>query len=365
MGKGRVYAAAPWPKSGAQMRWIIGIFKWLGLLLVVLAVSGAIYQFAGTQLDAKIAPPKSDMVSADGHSYYVHCEGSGPTTFVMDAGLGGWSVFWWRFQAPLSAIGRACVLDRQGQGWSDAANVKHDGIAAADELNAIIKAAGIPTPFVYVGHSLGANFAQIYYGKYPQNISALVLIEPGVPKDMMEDFKGTREQAMALPDCSLGCTAALIAGYLGVGRLTTLIAPGKHFPGALKEQYHHGLARSTNLMNTIAYLGVIAKTAYQTQDVASFGNTPVLVFASSSPLGGDVPVPDDLKAPGAREAWQARQHAYFASLAAKSSRGSGPLIVANSTHVTMVLEEGPVTYIVAEITKLAAGLGNPAAPAPS
>jgi pimeloyl-ACP methyl ester carboxylesterase len=345
------------------MRWIIAIFKWLGIVLVVAAASGAVYQFVGTQLDAKIAPPKSDMVSLDGHSYYVHCEGEGPNTFVMDAGLGAWSVFWWRFQAPLSAIGRACVLDRQGEGWSDAANVKHDGIAAADELDAIVKAAGIPTPFVYVGHSLGANFAQIYYGKYPHNVSALVLIEPGVPKDMMEDFKGTREQAMALADCPWSCTTALVAGYLGLGRLVSLTAPGKSFPAALKEQYRHGLARPTHFMNALAYLGVVAKTAYQTQDVLSFGDTPVLVLASENPLQ-DAPPEESLKAPGAMEAWRASQRAYFASLAAKSTHGAGPVIVANSTHRTIVLAEGPVNDVVAQITKLTSRVVAPAAPAP-
>lgn len=190
-------------------------------------------------------------------------------------------MFWWRLQSLLAKAGCACVFDRPGEGWSESARSGHDGRAAADQLAAIVASAKIPTPFVYIGHSLGANFAQIYYASHPGDIAGLVLLEPGDPKDLLEDFHGTCAEATAAPDCNWKCHIAGAAGYLGVTRLTANLAPGKHFPGTMKAQYRAGLARPSHWMNMMAYMAALPKTAYENLDVSNFGATPVLVFSSS------------------------------------------------------------------------------------
>jgi pimeloyl-ACP methyl ester carboxylesterase len=332
------------------MRLVGKIFKWLAMAIVVLVVAGAIYQQVGRVMDAKLAPPRNEMIAVGGRTIHVACIGTGNQTFVLDSGLGGWSVMWWRLQPLLAKTGRACVFDRPGEGWSDSARYAHDGLAAADQLAAIVAAARIPTPFIYVGHSLGANFAQIYYARHPADIAGLVLLEPGDPKDLLEDFHGTRAEAMAAPDCDWKCYVAVATGYLGVPRLVANSTPGRHFPGSMKAQYRVGLARPSHWINFMAYFAALPKTAYETMDVRSFGDTPVLVFSTS-----------ELREPEGKEtiedvkAWRGGYLAYLRSLAAKSSRGEGPIEVPNSNHAYMALEEPQAAFVAHTIIEFMGG----------
>ena len=167
------------------MRLTVRILKWLGLGLLALLAAGAIYQQIGLLLDAREAPPSREMIRVGDRSVHLDCTGAGPRTFVLDAGLGAWSFEWFRLQPLLAKMGRVCAFDRAGLGWSDGSGAGHDGAAAADELSALVVAAKIPRPFFYVGHSLGANFAEIYYARHPADIAGLVLFEPGDPKDLL------------------------------------------------------------------------------------------------------------------------------------------------------------------------------------
>ena len=143
------------------MRLIGRIVKWGALLFLGVLAVGVIYGQVGRIADNRLAPPASEMFTVRGHHVHVVRTGAGPRTFVLDAGLGGWSLFWGPIQPLLSRYGQVYSFDRPGTGWSDPTAAGHDGIAAAEELDAIVQAAHIPTPFAYVGHSLGATFAQI------------------------------------------------------------------------------------------------------------------------------------------------------------------------------------------------------------
>jgi pimeloyl-ACP methyl ester carboxylesterase len=251
---------------------------------------------------------------------------------------------WWRLQPLLASSGRVCAFDRAGLGWSDAVDGGYDGRAAANQLAALVKAAKIPTPFVYIGHSLGANFAMIYFAHHPHDVSALVLIEPGDPKDLLEDFHGTREEAMKAADCDVSCYVAGAATYLGVVRIAALKLGHKTLDERTRSIYQAELARPSNMMTTLSSLNAVPKTAYEDLDIHGFGDTPVLTFASSEPREpeGKETVEDVKK-------WRVRHFAYLASLAAMSTHGKGPIAIRNSTHTSMVMGEPQSAELAQEI----------------
>src|SRR6185436_12936085 len=160
----------------------------------------------------------------------------------------------------------------------------YDGTTAADELHALIAAAHIATPFVYVGHSLGANFAQIYAARYPRDIEALVLIEPGVPADLREDFAGTAADARAMDThCTAICTAGWVIGALGVSRFVVnhVHTGATNFAdhSAEQAQYQASTARTSAAAVTAAYLNALPKIAFEIE--AAHTTVPTLVLASS------------------------------------------------------------------------------------
>jgi pimeloyl-ACP methyl ester carboxylesterase len=334
------------------LRWIGRILKWIGVGLIALVVVGVAFQQIGLLLDAKVAPPAGDMVRVGSRGVHLACRGHGPRTYILDAGAGAGVFEWYRLQPLLAESGQACAFDRAGLGWSDSARGDQDGIAAADQLAAMVKAAGIPTPFVYVGHSLGANFAEIYQARFPRDVAALVLLEPGVPADLLEDFRGSRHDAFAANACDASCYLAGAATMVGLVRLATLSAGTKSLDERTRAIYRASIARPANLMTTIASLNATPKTAYESLDIHSFGSTPVLVFASSAPRE-----PEGRETPSDVKRWQVAQRAYLAGLSAKSSRGGGLVIVPDATHSSMVLGEQQSDFVARTMLAFLARVG--------
>ena len=340
------------------MRRIGKILRGIAFALLALAAAGAIFEAIATAHDAKTVGPPGRMVMVDGHRVHVVAMGNSGPTYVLDSGLSGWSVFWYRMQPLLAAGGRTYAIDRPGMGWSDPAPDASDAIAAADQMARIVDAAQIPKPFIYIGHSLGANFAEVYAAKRPGDVAAIVLFEPGDPHDLIEDFKGTRAQAMQV-STAVPRLLAGVAGRLGLTRLMSMIAPGRSFSGPSNTQYHMGLARPGGLATEMGYLAALPKTAYECMDVTSFGDLPVLAFAST-----ELREPEGKETPADVVKWRAGYLEHLAALVARSSRGRGPVVIPSSNHKSMVLGESQAATAAAAIAAFARdnGLGGPPPP---
>ncbi|MEU4196027.1 alpha/beta hydrolase [Kribbella sp. NPDC026611] len=106
-------------------------------------------------------------------------EGGPPVVFV--SGCGDSSDVWDKVRGLLESLGLQLVTyDRPGTGLSaplpdpSAAQTYLD---AARELHGLLSAAGVPTPRVLVGHSVGAVIAQSYAMNWPDDTAGLVLVD--------------------------------------------------------------------------------------------------------------------------------------------------------------------------------------------
>jgi hypothetical protein len=91
----------------------------LVVVLLVLAVAGAIYQAIATELAERAYPAPGEMVDVRGYSLHINCVGHGSPTVVLDSGLGDFSAAWVRVQRQVSSTTRVCAYDRAGMGWSE------------------------------------------------------------------------------------------------------------------------------------------------------------------------------------------------------------------------------------------------------
>src|ERR1051326_5775402 len=273
------------------MRRFLRALRWPGYFVAIGLFLGAVYQQIGSLFDKRLAPPASEMVDVGGHNIFFRCTGSGQQTYLLDAGAGAWSREYWSLAPKLAQSARVCIFDRPGLGWSDTMPGGHDVAAMADQVFSIVHAAKIQTPFIYVGHSLGANVGEIYQQKHPKEIAALVLLEPGYPKWLLEGaaFRGGRAQALAMPDCDWKCPVTLVAGYLGWPRIVAHLVIGtqSHMRGDVKDRYIAGLGRVHTPVTIVATLSTLPRTAYQIDAIKSFGDTPVITFASARPTEPD------------------------------------------------------------------------------
>jgi len=108
----------------------------------------------------------------------LRCSGSGPQTVLLEAGAIADSSAWFKVQPLLAAHARVCAYDRAGFGFSSEGPMPRDLDADVSDLHALIQRAGLATPLVMVGHSLGSNIVRQYASRYPADVSAMVLLDP-------------------------------------------------------------------------------------------------------------------------------------------------------------------------------------------
>lgn len=164
------------------MRWIMRIILGLVAFAVLLGGAGVAYQVTAAARDQRNYPPPGQLVDIGEHRLHLYCTGSdnGGPTVVMDAGLGGFWLDWSRVQPEVERFARVCTYDRAGMGWSDVGPLPRDARQIVNEWHTLMQKSGIPAPYVLVGHSIGGLHAQLYASQYPDEVAALVLVDPTI-----------------------------------------------------------------------------------------------------------------------------------------------------------------------------------------
>jgi pimeloyl-ACP methyl ester carboxylesterase len=116
-----------------------------------------------------------------GREIHIECFGSGSPTVVFDAGQEGSGADMASLQSEFSKDHLACTYDRAGQGRSDPAPPPRSAADVVADLKALFDAAGVPGPYVLVGHSAGGFFVQLYARTYPEEVAGVVAMNPVPP----------------------------------------------------------------------------------------------------------------------------------------------------------------------------------------
>jgi pimeloyl-ACP methyl ester carboxylesterase len=145
--------------------------------LALLASAGLLYQGLAMRRDARRYPPLGRFVDVHGRKMHLICMGQGQPAVVLDSGLSGSALDWSRVQPVVASFTQACAYDRAGCGWSDPGPRPRTSQQIADDLHALLQAAGIEPPYVLVGHSSGGLNVRVYAHCYPDEVAGLVLVD--------------------------------------------------------------------------------------------------------------------------------------------------------------------------------------------
>ncbi len=192
---------------------------WLGWLLLVIPVlpaAGMIYQWVGALNDRRRFLGLGRLVDVgNGRRVYVSDMGpeAGPgPTVIFESGIAATSQNWLRVQESVAGYARAVSYDRGGLGWSSPCNSERTPSNIARELRTMLQQAGIPGPYVLVGHSFGGLVVQRYAAEYPGEVMGVVLVDPmrveewppvnETQRAMLE--RGTRMAGFGIPVARFG-----------------------------------------------------------------------------------------------------------------------------------------------------------------
>ena len=134
--------------------------RWV--ILVVGLVAGVLVGAAPAGAAVARAPVIDGLFDVGGYRLYLRCTGHGSPTVVMDASLGADSSTWSAVEPLLARYTRVCVYDRAGLGRSDPGPVPRTSQTVVDELMTLLRIAGVPGPYVLVGHSVGGLNMQLF-----------------------------------------------------------------------------------------------------------------------------------------------------------------------------------------------------------
>lgn len=126
----------------------------------------------------RYARPAALVDIGHGRVLDLRCTGHGPRTVLLEAGAHADASTWFRVQPLLARHAHVCAYDRAGYGFSSMGPLPRDLDADVADLHALIHHAGLTTPLLLVGHSLGSNIVRRYADRYPAEVGALVLIDP-------------------------------------------------------------------------------------------------------------------------------------------------------------------------------------------
>jgi pimeloyl-ACP methyl ester carboxylesterase len=233
--------------------------------------------------------PDDRMVNIGTHRLHIYCTGRGRPTVVMDAGFGDASDKLRPIQERITRETRVCTYDRAGYGLSEPGPMPRHGRQVAGELKLLLEKAGIPGPYLLVGHSLGGLNVQAFASQYPRLVAGMVLIEPPplryiLGQQFPELYQRAKQEA---PNMLAMAEQARTASRL----------------------------KEASFLETLAseHEMMLSETAQQLAAVESFGNVPLIVIGAGrpQPAFGD-------QAQAFQQFWIEQSQA----LASKSTRGA-------------------------------------------
>lgn len=259
-------------------------WKWtkrigLGLIgtLALAAVCGTLYQTISTKIDEKRYPPTGKMVDIGGYSLHIDCRGDGGPAVVIDSGLGSYSLDWALVQSNIAKFTTVCSYDRAGYGWSDESPKERTSNNIVEELHTLLQNAGIPAPYILVGHSLGGLNARLYASRYPNEVAGIVLVDAS-----HEDYFD-KIPKFAIPNEQM----TLLMSRIGLLRLFSHIYPSplenllKQFPPNIKQIRMAQIQTTKVAMASLKELSALEKSLSQAKnDGGHLNDIPLIIITA-------------------------------------------------------------------------------------
>ena len=166
--------------------WTTRVLVGLSSLIVVTALTGALYQTVATRKDLAVTPPPGQLVDIGGYRLHLWCTGNGAPAVILDTGLGGSSAGWGFVQPDVARFTRVCSYDRAGMGYSDPGPSPRTARRIASELAKLLDRSGIAGPVVLVGASIAGFNVRVFASDHPERAAGLVLVDASHEADTHE-----------------------------------------------------------------------------------------------------------------------------------------------------------------------------------
>ncbi len=322
--------------------------KMVMVCIFALAGSGALYQYIGTKLDEQKYPPIGRMVNIDGYKLHMIKAGqnnNGPTV-VIEAGAGSNSLGWQLVQPEIAKFVRVITYDRAGHGWSDASPLPRTSENIVKELHAMLHNAGIPAPYILVGHSFGGFTVRLFASMYPDEVAGVILVDALNEKDFQKRPSTLYENSWNY----IERLKKLMKSYFGIARIMSDLeiddihkqlknySPFQAYPVSHQQACFAKMLTNKFVASDIDERSNFVEDAEQLRQAGGLlGDKPLIVITAGKPWPGKEN--DDLNS-----VWPELQ----TDLVTKSSRGK-QIIAEHSDHMVNLEQPEIIVQAVREM----------------
>lgn len=295
-------------------RWLRRIVVGLVAVTTLLVAAGASYQSISAVRDRRSHPMPGQLVDIGGYRMHLLCMGQGSPTVILESGLGDSYLSWHKVQPPVAKFTRVCSYDRAGLGYSDSSPRRRTSRIFAEELHTLLHNAGIPAPYVLVGHSMGGFDVRLYASLYRSEVAGMVLVDSSHPEQQkrfppeLNDMDATWLREQEFMEFTMPFGIPRLLGFCGNDAEVRAVDCNFH-----------------SVLEGVAELKAVSESAAQAATTGRLGDLPLAVL-TEDPDKPQPDLPEDLVKP-ASEAWQNMQE----DLVRLSSRGTH-VIAKNSGH---------------------------------
>ncbi len=260
-------------------RWIKRIALTIGGLILAAVLVGASYEQIMRWRATKEFPVQGRLIDIGGRHMQIDCRGSGTPIVVFEAGLDTMgSLSWSAVHDAVATTTRACAYSRAGIMWSEPAAGKFKPDNVAQDLHALLQAAGEHAPFVLVGHSLGGPYIMNFTRLYPQDIAGLVFVDASHP-DQLDRMAKAAGKKMEMGEGMIKVASAL--SWTGIPRLIETHTDNPTFPAKAKLAQDAYFSRS--LSAALQELDSLSATLSSAGQLRQLEDRPIVVLTATKP----------------------------------------------------------------------------------
>lgn len=260
----------------------VSLLSLIGMLLIF-SVVGAIYEKSARRSALKQYPPPGKMISVGTHKLHLDCRGSvkeGAPTVVLEAGMDpmGGSILWSGLIDSIATFARVCTYDRAGIAWSEIGPEPRVADKLTDELHTLLSKSGENKPYMLVAWSMGGPYARLFAGKYPSEVSGLVMVDSSHP----EQFERMpKNEGFSLPPRFI---LQSVRWFRRLGIMRHVMKSELNFPPLAPQKqaalYEVSAGSITTVITEFTY---ILESLEQAAAVQSFGDLPLTVLGAVDP----------------------------------------------------------------------------------
>lgn len=124
-------------------------------------------------MDAKLG----QMYEIGGRNLWLHRSGTGGPSVVFVPGASAVGLDYLNMHERVAQYTTSVLYDRGGTGSSDPVPLPRTAEEVATELHEVLKAAGVPAPYVLVAHSIGGAYVRRYLQLYGDEVAGTVHLD--------------------------------------------------------------------------------------------------------------------------------------------------------------------------------------------